>query len=146
MIKTNLNSVLELFKDDVMDHEEREELFNEAVLMTLARATSVDTNIRSVEIDTVQKIIQSVTGEEVSPADIRVAANSQLFEDAPLDRYLWSVGKNIDTTAKLTIINALSDVIKADREITWHEVAFVNMVADAFALRPSDLLGLTARS
>lgn len=146
MIKTNLSSVLELFKDDVMDHEEREELFNEAVLMTLARATSVDTNIRSVEIDTVQKIIQSVTGEEVSPADIRVAANSQLFEDAPLDRYLWSVGKNIDTTAKLTIINALSDVIKADREITWHEVAFVNMVADAFALRPSDLLGLTARS
>ena len=145
MIKTSLSNVLEMFKDDVMDHEEREELFNEAVLMTLARATSVDTNIRSVEIETAQKIIQSVTGEEVSTSDIRVAANSQLFENAPLDRYLWSVGKNIDTDAKLTIINALSDVIKADREITWHEVAFVNMVADAFALRPSDLLGLRAR-
>ena len=106
MIKTSLSNVLEMFKDDVMDHEEREELFNEAVLMTLARATSVDTNIRSVEIETAQKIIQSVTGEEVSTSDIRVAANSQLFENAPLDRYLWSVGKNIDTDAKLTIINA----------------------------------------
>lgn len=145
MIKTSLNSILELFRDETSDPEATEDIFNEAVLMTLARATSVDSNIRAVEIDSVKDIIENVTGEAVSASDIRVAANSQLFEDAPLDRYLWSVGKNIDTDAKLTIINALASVIKADREVTWHEVAFVNMVAAAFGLRASDLLGLNVQ-
>ena len=44
--------------------------------MTLARAAASDTNIKFVEIDKVQEVLQAHTGEEVPTADIRVAANS----------------------------------------------------------------------
>ena len=42
--------------------------------MTLARATSADTNIKNVEVERVQEVLKARTGDDFSAADIRVAA------------------------------------------------------------------------
>ena len=43
--------------------EERQQLFKEVALMTLARATSADTNIKHVEVETVQDVLKQSAEE-----------------------------------------------------------------------------------
>ena len=96
MSKSSLSNILKIFGGAKPTDAEKEDLFKEATLMTLARATASDTNIKPVEVETVRLIIERVTGEECSDADVRVAANSKLYETAPLDKYLARVGKILD--------------------------------------------------
>ena len=96
------------------------------------------------EIETVRLIIERVTGEETSDADVRVAANSKLFETEPLERYLNRAGRILDVTDRVTIAEALAEVIVSDARITTKETTFFNMVASAFNLTPAELAGLVA--
>ncbi len=122
--------------------EDKQKIVDEAVMMTLARATNADSNIKRIEVELVQKIVQEVTGQTVSAADVRVAANSHLFEKAPLQRYLSRIGSEITTQEKLTIVQALADVIKIDGRISSREAQFFNMVTEAFDLDAANLIGL----
>ena len=72
--------ISKLFGGTVLTEEERAELVQEVMLKTLARAAASDTNIKSVEIDKVQEVLQSRTGVDVPTSEIRVAANSALFD------------------------------------------------------------------
>ena len=54
--------------------------------MTLARATASDTNIKSVEVTKVRAVLLERTGEKFTAANVRVAANSRLYEQAPFER------------------------------------------------------------
>ncbi len=58
-------------------------LFAEALLMTLARASSADANIHAVEVESIQQIMQRETGDEVSSQDVRKAARTELYESTP---------------------------------------------------------------
>jgi len=124
--------------------EERKQLFKEVALMTLARATAADTNIKAVEVDTVQRILQEVTGEPVSIADIEVAARSDLFEKKPLDRYLAGVGKKLDAVDRVTLLGSLAEVVRSDERISPFEIAYFDMVGDALKATPSEIAGLVA--
>jgi len=90
--------------------------------MTVARATSSDMNIKEIEVETVQEIVSRITREEISTADVRMAANSKLFEAAPLDKYLAKVGKQLDVEDQLIIVGALADVILSDKRVSGAEV------------------------
>ncbi len=144
MIQSSLTSILNLFQFG--SQQSQEDLFNEATLMILARATSSDSNINTREVETVQTIVKETTGEEVSSADVRLAANSRLYESAPLDRYLASTSKVLSFDQRLQIMNALVSVIKSDDIISNREIAFFNNVATAFGITPADVLGLHASS
>ena len=142
MSMAGLKNILKIFGGSEPTEEERQLLVKEAALMTLARATASDSNIKNVEVETVREIVQRVTGEEVSVADVRVAANSKLFESAPLERYLEGVGRKIDVKDRLHIASALAEVINSDERVSSREVTFFNMVAEAFQLTPAELAGL----
>lgn len=124
--------------------EEKKELFKEVTLMTLARATSADTNVKTVEVQTVQAILKSVTGEEISAADIRVAADSELFEKRPLERYLADIGRKLDADERATILRCLADVIRSDDRISHFETDYFDMVGRALKATPSEIAGLVA--
>ena len=87
----DLSTVLKIFSETELDEEHQQELFAEALLMTLARASSSDANIHAVEIESIQQIMQRETGAEVSSQDVRKAARTELYESAPLRKYLGSV-------------------------------------------------------
>ena len=62
----DLSTVLKIFSETELDAEHQKELFTEALLMTLARASSSDANIQTVEVESIPQIMQRETGAEVS--------------------------------------------------------------------------------
>ncbi len=124
--------------------EEKKQLFKEAAFMALARATSADTNIKHVEVKTVQQILMNVTGEEVSIAEIRVAARSDLFEKQPLEKYLSGVGRKLEASDRTTIMQSLAEVIRSDERVSPFETDYFDMVANALKATPSEIVGLVA--
>ena len=140
----NLSHVLKIFSGSDLNAEEESVLFGEVLLMTLARASSSDANTHPVEVETVRQIVLRVTGEDVSEADIRVAAASELYESASLDKYLTSCGRKLNPSSRVTTVQALAEVIKSDTQVTSREIQFFDMVARALAVTPAELAGLVA--
>lgn len=116
------------------------ELYREAMLMTLARATHSDAYTTHVEVETVQRIFQQYMEEEVSSADVRVAASSDLFESAPLEKWLGSVARRLDHEQCKTIVKALIEVIRVDGRVLSGEADFLNMVVGALQITPMDIV------
>ena len=118
-------------------------LLHDTLLRTLARMSYADTNINCGEVETIQKIYQDVTGNEVSTADVRVASRADLYEREPFDRYLGKVQKKISTEDKMVIMRALAEVIRVDGNVSPGEIEFFNQVGNALKLNPADLKELT---
>lgn len=142
MIQSTLNVIAKIFAEQFLTPEETEELFNETVLMTLARATNADTNIHPVEVALVKTKVKEVTNQDVTDVDVRVAANSDLFERTSLENCLIRINTILTTEQKVSIVKALSEVVQVDQKITQREVSFFNRVSDSLNLTPADLMGL----
>lgn len=143
MAIASLSHVLKIFGGGEPTDEERRRLFKEALLMTLARASHSDANVSPVEVATVRKIIERVTDEQVTEADVRVAANSELYETASLNHYLGRVTRKLRPDERTTIVQCLAEVIKSDVRVTSREVSFFNSVAEALGATPAEIAGLT---
>ena len=102
--------------------------------MTLARATRTDTNIESEEIATVQRVLKDRLGEELSVADVRVAASSELFESEPLERHLHKAGMLLGDEDKEMVARALSEVIHADTNVHERETEFFDKAVKALGV------------
>ncbi len=120
--------IKKMFGGKDLSEAERHDLVREAMVMTLARVTKSDSNIEAVEIETVQRVIKDKLGEEMSAADIRVAAASELFEAEPLDRYLHKASFVLKDEDKELIARALGEVIHSDGEVRGNETEFFNTV------------------
>ncbi len=141
---SNLSRIMEMFNlgDKELSADEKKELVEEVLLMTLARATSADCNIDSVEVESVQAIIKEATGSDISEQDIRIAAISDLFKEASLKRYLQKVGGRIDVADRQLVVSSLGKLIKVDGKVSPFEVNFFNEVVEALGLTPAELAGL----
>ncbi len=138
----SLSNILKIFGGGEPTEEEKRQLAKEATLMALARCTSADSNIKQIEVETVREIVERLTGEPVKAEDVRVAAQSALFESAPLDKYLASVGRKIDSSDRAKIMSGLEEVIRSDDRISSREIDFFNMVANALGVSPAEAVGL----
>ncbi len=138
----SLGGVLKIFGGTEPTPEEQAQLAKEVMLMTLARATAADTNIKSIEVEKVREVLMERTGEDFPAADVRVAANSKLYEKAPLDKYLSTSAKKLRPEDCLSIAQALADVINADGRVSDHEITFFNNVANSLGVTPAQLAGL----
>jgi uncharacterized tellurite resistance protein B-like protein len=134
--------ILEFIRRGEPTREEKKQLFKEAALMTLARATSADTNTQRIEVDAVQRVLENMTGEQVSVADIRVAADSDLFEREPLEKYLSGVGRKLEAKDRATIIKSLAEVIRSDERVSHFETDYFDTVVNALGATPSEIIGL----
>jgi uncharacterized tellurite resistance protein B-like protein len=145
MALADLNNVLKYFSQSTPDDEAQEALYAEILLMTLARASSSDTNVDLDEIETIKEIVKRETGEDVSSEDVRRAARSELYETVSLRKYLRSVGRQLSSEHRAKIARALADVIRSDTTINVLEIDFFNRVADALRVTPAELVGLSVR-
>ena len=142
----DFGNILKFIRGGEPTPEEKKQLFKEAVLMALARATSADTNIHHLEVEAVQQILKRVTGEEVSVADVRVAAGSELFEKQPLEKYLSGVGRKLEAGDRMTIMHSLAEVIRSDERVSRFETDYFDMVANALQVTPSEIMGLVVEA
>ena len=143
---SDLTSILNVFRGAEPAAEDRDTLFKEVLLMTLARASSADANINPCEVDTVQRVLEDVTGDHITPKDIRVAAASELYESAPLEDYLAYCAGKLEAAQRATVATSLAAVIKSDERISPREITFLNGVVRALELTPAELLGLVAET
>ncbi|MCZ6643481.1 MAG: TerB family tellurite resistance protein [Gammaproteobacteria bacterium] len=146
MARADFTNVLKIFQGGEPSPEEKQELFKEVLLMTLARATSADTNTKVVEVEAVQRVLGEVLGENVEATEIRVAAKSEAFEKTPLEKYLVKVGHKLDDKDRAVIIKSLTEVIRSDVRISPFEIEYFNMVSDALGATPAELVGLSSDS
>ena len=145
MALADLANVLKIFQDSHPEEDRQSELANEALLMTLARASSSDANIDPVEISTIQAIVKRETGEDVEELDVRRAARTELYEEANLRKYLRSVRHHLTPENRITIIQALAEVIRSDSAVSVLEIDFFNRTADALRVTPAEMAGLQAK-
>ena len=140
----DLSNVLSIFGGSEPDPEKQKELFKEVLLMTLARASSSDSSIHAIEVESIQGILKRETGDEFSVADVRKAARSDLYEKVPLRKYLASASRKLSSADRVKIIQTLAEVIRSDTEVSVLEIDFFNTIADALKATPAELMGLSA--
>ena len=83
-----------------------------------------------------------MTGEDVSTAEVRLAAGSALYESAPLASYLQRAAKQLSADRRVAVVRALEEVIHSDVRVSPFEIDFFNSVATALNLSPAELVGL----
>jgi uncharacterized tellurite resistance protein B-like protein len=140
----DLSNVLKIFGGSDISEEKRKELYQEVLLMVLARASSSDSNIDPREIEAIQEMVKTETGSDISVQDVRKAARTELYETTPVGKYLSSVRKKLADAERVRIIHLLADVIKSDASISVLEVDFFNMVANALQATPAEVMGISA--
>ncbi len=139
----SFSHIVKFFTGDHMPSaEESQKLFEEALLLTLSRATSADSNINPVEVETVQSIFAEYAGHDVEEKDVRIAAISDLYDEATLEGYISNVSYKIRPGQRLIIAQSLAKLIKADDNVSPFEVAFYNGVVNALRVTPAELMGL----
>jgi uncharacterized tellurite resistance protein B-like protein len=142
MALADLKNVLNIFGGSDIGEDKQNELFKEVLLMTLARAADADINIQSVEVETIQEIIKQHTGEDVSAADVRVAARAELYAEAGLRKYLAKVQSKMKAEHRAETIQALGDIFRSDQVVSPLEIDFFNRVADSLGVTPAQIAGL----
>jgi uncharacterized tellurite resistance protein B-like protein len=140
----DLGNVLKIFGGSEISAEEQQELFQEVLLMVLARASSSDSSIQSIEVETIQNIIERETGNAITEQDVRKAARTELYETTPLDRYLGSASKKLLDRDRVAVVHLLAEVIKSDTEVSVLEIDFFNKVAGAMNSTAAEIAGLSA--
>ena len=138
-----LGSVIKVLQGgEAKKQKEQQDLFNEVLLMTLARASRSDVNIHPVEVDTVRKLVAKITGEQVTAADVRVAAMSEIYETTPLEKALRRLGGTLSSEHRAMVVQALAKVIRSDTEVSAQEIQFFDMVCRAIDATPAEIAGL----
>ncbi|GAB5500445.1 MAG: hypothetical protein PsegKO_27560 [Pseudohongiellaceae bacterium] len=138
----NFSAIRELVGSGTAKH--KQELFQETMLMVLARATRVDSNVESVEVAQVKAALKEHTGVDFSDADIRTAASSEIFASQSLERYLTSATRKLSESERVAVLDALASIIRSDEEIRYTELDFFDRVATSLRATPSEIAGLLA--
>jgi uncharacterized tellurite resistance protein B-like protein len=144
MAIADLNYVLKLFGGSDVSADHENDLFEEVLLMTLARAADADISIQHVEVERIQEILKQHTGKDFSSADVRVAARAELYAEATLVKYLNGAKKKLTDDHRAEIVAALADVFRSDSTVSGLEIDFFNNVVNALAVTPAQIAGLVA--
>ena len=144
MAIADLKNVLKVFGGSELSADRQKDLFQEALLMTLARAADADVSIQHVEVERIQQILKEHTGTDFSSADIRVAARQELYAEDTLVKYLRGVEKKLSEGQCSEIVQALADVFRSDSTVSALEVDFFNNVVSALNVTPAQIAGLIA--
>ncbi|MDP5071447.1 MAG: TerB family tellurite resistance protein [Congregibacter sp.] len=118
------------------------DLFRELFVLVLSRATDADAYTHPAEIASVQAVIKSELGEELSASEVRTAALSKIYESTPLQKCLTSAAAKLSMDQRRAILRGLVAVMHADDMISTREAEFFNMVVSALGLSAADAAGL----
>ncbi len=144
MAIADLTNVLKIFSGSDVGEDKQKDLFEETLLMTLARAANADVSIQNVEVESIQAILKKHTGKEFSQADIRVAAREELYAEATLVKYLRRAEKGLKEEHCTEVVHALVELFRSDQNVSALEVDFFNNVVGALNVTPAQIAGLSA--
>lgn len=143
MALINFSSLKNMIKNNDVD-DDKKALFEEVLLLVLARASRVDSNIESIEIRHVQKALKEITGADYSEAEVQTAASSEIFETQSLEKTLAKASGKLSTENKAAILSCLAELLQSDDAVRDPELEFFDHVAVALRASPSEIAGLKA--
>ena len=144
MAIADLTNVLKIFSGSDVGEDKQKDLFEETLLMTLARAANADVSIQNVEVESIQAILKKHTGKDFTAADVRIAAREELYAEATLVKYLRRAEKRLTEAHCSEVVQALAEVFRSDENVSALEVDFFNNVVNALNVTPAQIAGLTA--
>ena len=144
MAIADLQNVLKVFGGSEVGAGKQKDLYEEALLMTLARAANADVSIQHVEVERIQAILKKHTGKDFSAADVRIAAREELYVEATLVKYLRKAEKGLTEAHCSEVVQALAEVFRADSSVSALEVDFFNNVVNVLDVTPAQIAGLVA--
>jgi len=127
--------------DQSLSAEEQTKLFEELLFLTLSRASRSDLDISEVEVTKIQQILKDSAGIQASEQEIRTAGMSELYEVAPLEKYVAKASKGLTVAQRRTIVSALFELIGVDGKYSLTEAEFFDNIANAMNLKPIELMG-----
>lgn len=142
MSLVNFSKITKLLKDNEHRSKHKQKLFQEVMLMVLARVTRADSNVETVEIEKVQQVLKEELGQEISIAEIRTASSSEVFEKESLESFLSTATRKLDERERMIILASLEKVIRSDEVIRAFELDFFDRVANALRATPSEIAGM----
>ena len=140
----NFSKITKLFNDNKRRAKHKPELFQEVMLMVLARVTRADSNVERVELEKVQEVLKEELGQDISVAEIRTASSSEAFETQSLESYLSTASRKLDERERMLILASLKKVIQSDDIVRSIELEFFDRVALALRATPSEIAGMVA--
>ncbi len=140
----NFSKITKLLKDNERRAKHKQELFQEVMLMVLARVTRADSNVETVEIEKVQKVLKEELDQDFSVAEIRTASSSAVFEKESLESFLSTATRKLDERERMVILASLEKVIRSDDVIRPFELDFFDRVALALRATPSEIAGMVS--
>ncbi|MFT5654683.1 MAG: putative tellurite resistance protein B-like protein [Arenicella sp.] len=111
------------------------------MFMTLSRASRSDLDISSVEVAQIQEILKDAAGIDANEQEIRTAGMSELYEVAPIEKYVAKAAKGLKVSQRRTIVSSLYKVICVDGKVSQTEADFFDNIANAVNLKPIELMG-----
>lgn len=143
MALINFSSLKNMIRNNDDDNDAKA-LFEEVLLLVLARASRVDSNIDSIEVRHVQRALKEITGTDYSEAEVQTAASSEIFETQSLEKTLAKASGKLSTENKAAILRCLAELLQSDDVIRDPELEFFDHVAVALRASPSEIAGLKA--
>jgi uncharacterized tellurite resistance protein B-like protein len=141
MPTVDLSYIKKLFTQGY-DSEGDQEAFRELLLMILARATDADSYTHPAEVATVQRVVKEHLGEDISEEDVHRVAVSELYQTAPLEKYIAGLAPKLSLEQRKHIIRALIEVLQSDGQVATSESVYFNSVALSLRMTYAEVAGL----
>lgn len=131
-----------IFNDDELLRGKQQELYAETMFMVLSGAARADLNIEMVEVNRIRDILMDKLERDFSAADIQLAGETELFETAPIQKYVARASKVLTVEQRQNILQAMLDVFESDGSMGMLETDYFNTIGEALHLKPSEMLAL----
>ena len=124
MALINFSSLKNMISNRGEDNDTKA-LFEEVLLLVLARASRVDSNIDSIEVRHVQRALKEITGAEYSEAEVQTAASSEIFETQSLEKHFQRRLESSVLRIKRRFWRCLAELLQSDDVIRDPELEFL---------------------
>jgi uncharacterized tellurite resistance protein B-like protein len=141
MAIVDLSYIKKLFSEDY-DSDGDKEAYRELLLMILARATDADCYTHPAEVATVQRVIKEHLDEDISDEQIRTVAVSELYQSAPLEKYISRLAPRLSLGQRKNIVKALIEVLQSDGQVAMSESVYFNTVSHSLRMTYAEVAGL----
>ncbi len=141
MATIDLSYIRGLFGDN-FKNEGDAEAYRELMVMVLARATDADCYTHPAEVAAVQSVIKEHLDEDISEEDIHSVATTDLYQSAPLEKYISRLAPKLSIEQRKSIVHGLMEVLVSDGQVAASEVEYFNGVVMALRLTYAEVVGL----
>jgi len=119
------------------------EAYRELMVMILARATDADCYAHPAELEAVQRVIKHHLDEDITKEDITIVSRSDLYQAAPLEKYIARLAPRLSLQQRKDIVSALIEVLRSDGQVAAAEAEYFNAVVHSLRMTYAEVAGLS---